>query len=128
MRQLAAVLLLAAMPSWGLSPKAKRRLTFVAAATAQILDVHSSAGRREANPLLRGRDGRFSVGRGVSIKLGVLAGLFVAQELHPGREWNWVNLGYAGASTAIAIRNYRLQGPATIQPGTLPPPPCHGCP
>lgn len=97
-----------------------------------MLDVHSSVGRREANPLLRGADGRFSVGRGVGIKLGVLAGLFAAQELRPAREWNWVNLGYAGASGAIAVRNYRLRGPgtapSTAQPGTLPAAPCAGCP
>ncbi|MCS6953979.1 MAG: hypothetical protein RMK57_04885 [Bryobacterales bacterium] len=124
MRKLAALLLLAVLPSWGLSTKAKRRLTFAAVAVAQILDVHSSLGRREANPLLRGPDGRFSVGRGVGVKLGVLAGLWAAQELYPSQEWNWVNLGYAGATTAIAIRNYRLPAPKTtppaIQPGTLP--------
>jgi hypothetical protein len=119
MRQLMAVLLVAAMPGWALSPKAKRRLTFVAAVAAQFLDVHSSLGRREANPLLRGPDGRFHVGRGVGLKLGILGGMFAAQELRPGREWTWINLGYAGAATGVAIRNYRLRPPA----GTLSAPP-----
>ncbi len=111
MRQLLVVLLVAAMPGWALSPKAKRRLTFAAAVAAQFLDVHSSVGRREANPLLRGPDGRFHLGRGVGLKLGVLAGMLAAQELRPAREWTWINLGYAGATTGIAIRNYGLRPP-----------------
>lgn len=134
MRQLMAVLLVAAMPGWALSPKAKRRLTFAAAVAAQFLDVHSSVGRREANPLLRGPDGRFHVGRGVGLKLGILGGLLAAQELLPAREWTWINVGYAGAAAAIAIRNYRLRPPAgappvpALAPGTTSVGGCPNCP
>ena len=109
MRQLILVILVAALPCWGLSPNAKRRLTFAAVAAAQFLDVHSSIGRREANPLLRGPDGRFDVGRGAGFKIGILAGLFAAQELHPKPYWSWVNASYAGFSTAVAVRNYGLK-------------------
>jgi len=115
LRQLALFLLMAAFPCWGLSPKAKRRLTFAAVAAAQFLDVHSSIGKREANPLLRGADGRFHVGRGVGFKIGILAGLFAAQELHPKPYWSWVNTSYAGFSTAVAVRNYGLRSDFAIR-------------
>lgn len=119
MRQLLLVLLIVAMPSWGLSPKAKRRLTFVAVAVAQALDVHSSIGRREANPLLRGPNGRFDVGRGVALKVGILTGLFFAQEKSDRPYWKWVNTSYAGFSTSVAIRNYGLRKNKPPAPGTL---------
>lgn len=114
MRQLLLVLLVAALPCWGLSPKTKRRLTFAAVVVAQAFDVHSSLGKREGNPLLRGPNGRFHPGRGVGVKLSILTGLFAAQEIRPSSYWNWVNLSYAGASTAIAIRNYRASPPRPV--------------
>lgn len=111
MRRLLLILLITSLPTLAMSPKTKRRLTFAAVAVAQMLDMHSSLGRQEGNPLLRGRDGRFSAGRGIGIKLGILSGLLAGQELKPGSYWNWVNLTYAGASTAIAVRNYRAAKP-----------------
>jgi hypothetical protein len=111
MRRLLLVLLVVALPSLGMSPKTKRHLTFAAVTVAQMLDVHSSLGRREGNPLLRGPNGRFDAGRGLGVKLGILSGMLAAQELRPNSYWNWVNLTYAGASTAIAVRNYRLSKP-----------------
>lgn len=111
MRRLLPVLLVAALPSLGMSPKTKRRLTFVAVAVAQMLDLHSSLGRQEGNPLLRGPNGRFAAGRGVGVKLGILSGLLAAQELRPASYWNWVNVTYAGASATIAVRNYRVSKP-----------------
>jgi hypothetical protein len=118
MRQLLLVSLIVAMPCWGLSPTAKRRLTFAAVAAAQFLDVHSSLGKREANPLLRGPDGRFSAARGAAFKLGILAGLFAVQELQPRPFWSWVNVSYAGFSTTVAIRNYGVR--ATNPPPSAP--------
>jgi len=109
MRRLILILLIAALPTWSMSAKTKRRLTFIAFAAAQMLDVHSSTGKLEANPLLRGNNGRFSVGRGIGLKLGILSGLLAAQELRPSPHWNWVNLTCAGAPTAIAVRNYRVR-------------------
>lgn len=117
MRRLVLIFLVAALPIWSMSAKTKRRLTFVAVTAAQMLDVHSSAGKLEANPLLRGGNGRFSVGRGIGLKIGILSGLLAAQELRPASYWNWVNLSYAGATTAVAIRNYRIQkAPAYLAP------------
>ena len=42
---------------------------------ASALDVHSSWGKPEGNPLLRGSGGRFD-GKSLSIKLGISAGIF----------------------------------------------------
>ena len=116
------ILLIVSLPCWGMSQKTKRRLTFAAAVAAQVLDLHSSVGKREANPLLRGPDGRFDLGRGAAFKLGILGALFVAQELRPGAHWNWVNASYAGFSTAIAVRNYNLYRAKPAAPGAVPEP------
>jgi len=118
MRKLLAAMILVCLPACGMSPKTKRRLTLAALVAAQALDLHSSMGRREGNPLLRGANGRFDACRGVTLKLGILAGLITAQKVKPDASWNWVNLSYAGATTAIAIHNYRTAAPpAYIGPG-----------
>ncbi len=116
------ILLIVSLPCLGMSQKTKRRLTFAAAVAAQVLDLHSSVGKREANPLLRGPDGRFDLGRGAAFKLGILGALFAAQELHPSSHWNWVNASYAGFSTAIAVRNYGLYVATPPAPGAAPEP------
>ena len=88
----------------------KVSVAVLAAATA--VDGASSWGRLEANPLLRGADGRFGV-QGVSIKLGVLAGVAGTQYLllrnHPKQEkyGAFTNFAFSAAFTAAAVSNFQ---------------------
>jgi hypothetical protein len=104
--------------AWGADaerPQAKKRwrVSIVALAVASALDFSSSVGRYESNPLMRDASGRFSVGRGVAIKSGVMAGVLVTQILamrgqrDPAieRTATLANFGAAAALTTISIRN-----------------------
>ena len=85
----------------------------VAAVTAaQTLDMHSSWGKYEANPLLRSPDGRFGV-RGVAVKSSIAVGSLGVQTLIL-RKWPKarkaavvINFAAAGAISVVAVRNYR---------------------
>jgi hypothetical protein len=78
-------------------------------AVASAADLASSVGRREANPLLRGRDGRFSPGRAVVVKVAPLAALGYMQHRVPWRGWKWVNFAGAGVFGVVAVRNWRTR-------------------
>jgi len=90
--------------------------SWVAVAAVNFLDVHSSRGRLEANPLLRGRNGRFSTGKAVLLKAAVSGGLFAGQwawmRTHPERNYYpklaVVNVIAAGGLGAVVVHNYRL--------------------
>jgi hypothetical protein len=92
----------------------KVSLAVLAASTA--VDAASSWGRLEANPLLRSADGRFGI-QGVSIKLGVLAGVAGAQYMllrnHPKQEkyGAFTNFAFSAAFSAAAISNYQRSSP-----------------
>lgn len=80
--------------------------SFVAANT---LDIHSSWGKYEANPVL----GRGTFGaRQASVKTGVVAGVLLAEWLvlrkHPERKrWlKWINYGATAGITSVAVHNY----------------------
>jgi len=118
MRALLIALLLAA-PLYGrdivVGEEYRGRLwkTSVAAlVAANAADVHSSIGEREANPFLRGSDGRFAAKRGVAIKaatVGVLVLIqhrFQRKHKRRRRPFAHVNLITAGAVAGVAATNY----------------------
>ena len=53
--------------------------SWVAFAAVNLLDAHSSAGRRELNPLLRNSDGTFSARKAALIKSALGGGFFAVQ-------------------------------------------------
>ena len=86
------------------------RVSQVALVGANVADLATSRGHYELNPLVAGRDGRFSLGRGVALKVGYLGGLTLVQGRMPRhrRMWTIANFVVAGAFTGIAIRNGRI--------------------
>jgi len=87
----------------------------VISASAGIgLDLASSYGEYEANPRLRGADGRLGA-KGVAINVGVVSALITSRLLGkhlPGkfkRVLTVVNFSFAGARVGIAARNWRLR-------------------
>lgn len=87
------------------------KLSTVALLAAFALDTHSSWGKLEANPLLRGQGNRFD-GRSFGIKAGITGGSLLGQYLllrkAPSVEpvATFANYAVAGTMTGVAIRNY----------------------
>lgn len=114
-------------PAWPETPRMGKwwKLSSAILAAAVAADAHSSWGRMEANPLLRGPDGRFGT-RGLALKAALIAGTVGAQYLllrkHPsGAKYGVAaNLAIAGVLGGAAISNHvRAARPAylTSQPG-----------
>jgi hypothetical protein len=90
-------------------------------AAANAFDLDSSAGKMELNPLLRGSDGRFSVGRAAAMKGGIGAGFVAFQGwmIHRNPEKNYykhftfANAAASGGLGALAVRNYGIPKPAS---------------
>lgn len=74
-------------------------------------DVASSVGKREANPLLRNPDGRFSVGKGLALKGGVYGAIKVIEYYHPQnrRAMLWFKFGVGVVYGCIAARNFGVK-------------------
>ena len=53
--------------------------SWIAFAAVNLLDAHSSAGKRELNPLLSNSEGRFSARKAAMIKSAVGGGFFAVQ-------------------------------------------------
>lgn len=100
--------------------------TWVAFAAVNVLDAHSSAGRPELNPLLRGKDGKFSVGRAALIKAAIGGGFFGLQwwmtktnpETNYFKSFTIATGAAAGGLGAIAVRNYRLESTSSSKAAT----------
>ncbi|SRR5581483_7998760 len=81
---------------------------------SQTLDVASSYGMRELNPVLAGPDGRFG-GRAAGIKLGAAAGLLGVEYLivrrFPGsaRVLSKINWSASVLTTGFAIHNFSIR-------------------
>jgi hypothetical protein len=97
----------------GVRPGKKRWWASVAAvAVASVMDVHSSWGRREMNPMLGSPDGRFGP-RGLVIKsslVGASCGLqWLLLERNPRMSGalSGVNMGLAAWSSGVVARNRR---------------------
>ena len=82
---------------------------------SQSLDAASSYGMRELNPVLAGPDGAFG-GKATALKFGVAGGLLGVEYIlvrkfpRSARFFTIVNWTTAGATTGLAIHNYRLPG------------------
>ncbi|MCS7026563.1 MAG: hypothetical protein NZV14_17330 [Bryobacteraceae bacterium] len=80
-------------------------------AAASVMDVHSSWGRPEVNPLLRGPNGRFGA-QGIALKTTILCGVIGAQYFlsrhHPtaAKYGAVTNLVMAGLVSGVAMSNY----------------------
>ena len=88
--------------------------SWVAFAVINALDAHSSAGRAEANPLLRNANGTFSGTRAALLKSGAGAG-FLAVQWWVGRRnpehyrmFTITNTALNTGLAAIVVRNYGL--------------------
>jgi len=89
---------------------------------ANALDIASSRGMAESNPLLRTQGGTFNTGRAVLIKSSVSGGVLLLQALtmrrHPnqGNIYAVPNVAGAAALSAVAIRNWSMHPAATPPP------------
>jgi hypothetical protein len=112
-------------------PWKKRWLVSSAALVAvNILDVHSSRGLREANPLLSDASGRFATRRAVLLK-GAITGGFLAfqcglMRAHPEKDYYRVftvaNAMASGSLGAVVAHNYALPAaPSRAVPAHLAP-------
>ena len=113
------------------SGKWKKRwiASWIAVIAVNALDIHSSRGHIEANPLLRDRTGHFAPGKAMLFKLAVGGGFFGAQlfvtRSHPERNhykpFTLANTVAAGALAGVVGRNYSLPAPQTIgAPASVP--------
>jgi hypothetical protein len=94
------------------------KTSLAAFAVADAIDIHSSWGKRELNPVLANASGRFST-QGALVKIGLHSGVVGIEYLltrghsssHPARLRRVlaiVNFGAAGATAAIAAHNYTI--------------------
>ena len=103
------------------APQQKRRrwkkawiASLVAFAVVNAVDAHSSAGRRELNPLLRGADGRISMGRAIGLKSAIGGGLMAFQwavakrrkDKNSYKAFTIANTAATGGLAAVAAHNY----------------------
>ena len=94
--------------------------TWIAVAAVNVMDIHSSLAHGEANPLYRGRNGRFAPGKALAIKSaiagGLLAGQLVVIRSNPEKNYfqpfTVTNAVTAGALSGVVARNYSLPKPA----------------
>jgi hypothetical protein len=81
---------------------------------SEALDVSSSYGMRELNPVLSGSDGRFGM-QSTAIKLGVTGALLGAEYLivkaHPGSARVFTKLNWAAAVVTFGVvaHNYAIR-------------------
>lgn len=101
--------------------------TWAAFVAVNVLDAHSSSGRYEGNPLLRGGSGVFSGRRALAVKAAAGGGFFALQcwlaRKNPGENHYKTFAVATGAATAalgvVAVRNY---GVAKAAATPTPPP------
>jgi hypothetical protein len=90
------------------------KLSLLPLAASQALDVSSSWGVRELNPVLAGKDGTFGLQASI-VKLGVM-GAFVGVEClivrhHPNAAKAFEKINWAGAAltSSFAVHNYIIK-------------------
>ena len=92
-------------------------MSWAAFAAVNLIDMHSSVGKGELNPLLRTADGRFSTRKAGLFKAGLGGGFMAFQGLmikaNPDRNmykpFTIANFGATGGMGAVAVRNYNLK-------------------
>lgn len=88
--------------------------SLVPVVVSQSLDIASSYGMRELNPLLAGPDGRFGA-KATTIKIGAAAAvvgleyLIVRKWPNTGRVFSKLNWGSAVLTGSFAAHNYRIR-------------------
>jgi len=91
------------------------KITIPILGAAQSMDVASSVGAYEANPLARNSSGRFSSARAVPIKIGVTVGIVLLQRhiirRHPksAKVFAAQNVAMSAAIGAVAVRNWKIK-------------------
>ncbi len=90
------------------------KVSLIPLAGSQILDVSSSWGMRELNPVLAGSDGRFGA-EAATVKLGV-AGAFVGVQYllvrkfpRTARVFSKINWAGAALTSSFAVHNYAIR-------------------
>lgn len=91
--------------------------SWAAFAAVNVVDVYSSRGKTELNPLLRNSTDQFSVGRATVIKAAVGGAFFAFQRWiirrHPDsnhyKTFAIANSGASAAMGAVAVHNYRVE-------------------
>ena len=109
-------------------PEARARRWWIgstlALAGAEVLDVASSRGAQEANPLLRGAGGQFDTVRGIALK-GVFTGAallfeaFALRHHHTAGQFKMfaiANTAGAVGLAAVAVHNFRVNSGPASQP------------
>jgi hypothetical protein len=90
------------------------KLSLAPLLASQALDIASSYGKRELNPLLAGPHGQFGVSSAL-VKVGVTAGLIGAEYLivkaHPASARIFTKLNWAAAAvtTGFAAHNFTIR-------------------
>jgi len=77
-------------------------------AASATMDIASSVGQYEANPLFRGRDGKFNLRRGVLVKAGLCTGFLLIGKKNK-KVGFVVNITASGLWAGVAIRNWRVR-------------------
>ncbi|MCW5980529.1 MAG: hypothetical protein KIT09_20790 [Bryobacteraceae bacterium] len=122
MKRLAAAVVLCGMLAAGnlaaqdgIKKKGRGKLWWASVAAlvgASLVDAHSSWGRQELNPVLRGSNGQFGF-KGVAIKGGIAGGVIAAQSLllqnnpQASKSMAMANFGMAGVFGGVAMYNHR---------------------
>lgn len=89
--------------------------SYSALVAVNALDLLSSRGKLEANPLLRTPDGTFSLEKGVAMKAVLLIPLGYAEyrlsKRHPkaARALVWVNVALTGATYSVSLHNLTIR-------------------
>ena len=90
------------------------KISLAPVVAGQALDVGSSYGMRELNPMLAGPDGRFGA-QGAGIKLGATAGLLGAEYLivrkypRSARVFSKINWSVSIVTTGFAAHNFAIR-------------------
>lgn len=108
MRRLALLLTLTSLP---LAAESRARKVWKwslgALAAGAASDIASSWGKYESNPLARDSSGRFSPARGIALKSGVIAGLWIVGRKSP-QVGAAANFSAAGVWAGAAISNSKV--------------------
>jgi hypothetical protein len=90
------------------------KLSLVPLAASQALDLSSSWGMRELNPVLAGPDGRFGV-QAATVKLGVVGALvgieYLIVKKYPrtARAFEKINWSGAALTSSFAVHNFMIR-------------------
>lgn len=84
------------------------KASVVSLVATNIADVVSSQGRYERNPVLRGADGRFSMRRGVPLKIIVVGGTLLIERIVPRKVRTRLNFSLSAITSGVVV--YNLKG------------------